>query len=156
MVYIKVLKVINSECSIENKYFVDKKIKTGGLTHIISYDNDKDWEEKNPRIENVITIYKYSKINNKMATKTCNCLTQGGRKSCIGDFNCKQCGECLYWKGFEEETKFCSNKCKWSAMNSPMNNATDYYFKIGMDGNLIDMDLNVDFDKLFVGFECRF
>ena len=91
MVYIKVLKVINSECSTENKYFVDKKIKTGGLTHIISYDNDKDWEKKNPRIENVIMIYKYSK------------------------------------------------------------NATDYYFKIGMDGNLIDMDLNVDFDKLFVG-----
>ena len=47
-----------------------------------------------------------------MATKTCNCLTHGGRKSCIGDFNCKKCGECLYWKGYEEGTEFCSYKCK--------------------------------------------
>ena len=61
MVYIKVLKVINSECSTENKYFVDKKLKTGGLTFMVAYDFDIDCEKMNPLVENVIKIYKYSK-----------------------------------------------------------------------------------------------
>ena len=46
-----------------------------------------------------------------MSTNSCNCLIHGGLKCCIGDFNCVCCNECLYWKGYEEGSEFCSNKC---------------------------------------------
>ena len=48
----------------------------------------------------------------------CNCLTRGGRKSCINDFNCKNCGICLYWKGYEEGTILCGD-CHNIKTNNP-------------------------------------
>ena len=47
-----------------------------------------------------------------MSTNSCNCFTHGGLKCCIGDFNCVCCNKCLYWKGFEEGSEFCSSKCE--------------------------------------------
>ena len=47
-----------------------------------------------------------------MSTNSCNCFTHGGLKCCIGDFNCVCCNECLYWKGYEEGSEFCSSKCE--------------------------------------------
>tara|TARA_R100001079_G_scaffold106693_1_gene75044 strand:- start:3997 stop:4386 length:390 start_codon:yes stop_codon:yes gene_type:complete len=39
----------------------------------------------------------------------CNCIKRGGRRVCMHDFKCHQCGVCLYWKGYEEGTDFCGN-----------------------------------------------
>ena len=47
-----------------------------------------------------------------MSTNSCNCLTHGGLKCCIGDFKCAYCNECLYWKGYEDGSEFCSHKCE--------------------------------------------
>ena len=39
----------------------------------------------------------------------CNCIKRGGKRVCMHDFKCYQCGVCLNWKGYEEGTDFCGN-----------------------------------------------
>lgn len=44
--------------------------------------------------------------NEKLKTP-CNCVTKGGAKNCYKELNCKACGVCLMWKGYEEGTEYC-------------------------------------------------
>ena len=45
--------------------------------------------------------------NNKTSKHNCCCVTKGGNKECLNDFNCQKCGVCLNWRGYEEGTINC-------------------------------------------------
>ena len=49
----------------------------------------------------------YKKKVEELKNVECGCNKDGGRKKCLGDFNCKKCGVCMNWKGYEEGTTLC-------------------------------------------------
>jgi hypothetical protein len=45
--------------------------------------------------------------NNETTKHNCCCVTKGGNKECLNDFNCETCGVCMNWRGYEEGNLHC-------------------------------------------------